>query len=156
MRISDLSSDVCSSDLRARKRERSKESQPPVSCLHPGRTDASVPGLRRALIGGDGFGGLAVADRGSSKHGLFLWLRVDGGSRAAAIARLERVRGDLCGMENGLMVFHRLGPGRRTGCRFGIGRRRRAGGRNDLAARRWDRAARTVLEALLQTFGRFA
>src|SRR3546814_11877265 len=110
MRISDLSSDVCSSDLRARKRERSKESQPPVSCLHPGRTDAIVPGLRRALIGGDGFGGLAVADRGSSKHGLFLWLRVDGGSRAAAIARLERVRGDLCGMENGLMVFHRLGP----------------------------------------------
>src|SRR3546814_5181041 len=96
------------------------------------------------LIGGDGFVGLAVADRGSSKHVLFLWLRVDGGSRAAAIARLERVRGDLCGMENGLMVFHRLGPGRRTGCRFGIGRRRRAGGRNDLAARRWDRAARTV------------
>src|SRR3546814_2662576 len=75
-------------------------------------------------MGGDGCGGLAVSDRGSSKHGLFLWLRVDGGSRAAAIARLERVRGDLCGMENGLMVFHRLGPGRRTGCRFGIGRRR--------------------------------
>src|SRR3546814_12534756 len=43
---------------------------------------------------------------------LCLWLRVDGGSRAAAIARLERVRGDLCGMENGLMVFHRLGPGK--------------------------------------------
>jgi hypothetical protein len=52
----------------ARKGERTEESQPPVLRLHPRRTDALVPDLCGALIGGHGLQAFAVMHGWSSEH----------------------------------------------------------------------------------------
>src|SRR3546814_20086383 len=52
----------------ARESERTEEGKPPIFRLDAGRADPVIPGLRRTLVRGRRFGGLAVADAGASKQ----------------------------------------------------------------------------------------
>src|SRR3546814_11478478 len=88
MRISDWSSDVCSSDL-PKADERGKS---PVTRLGPRRSDAVVPDLACALIRCLGNGGTSIAlDAALEEHGSVVpFLDVWCGRTTAGVTMLDR------------------------------------------------------------------
>src|SRR3546814_13603329 len=105
MRISDWSSDVCSSDL-PKADERGKSQ---VTRLGPRRSDAVVPDLACALIRCLGDRGASIAlDAALEEHGSVVpFLDVGCGGTTAAVTLLDRVQRKLAAMTRGLLGPHR-------------------------------------------------